>query len=185
MILNIKLGSLCLFSCLCCKIHQNLLGNLLLVNLQIFDAIYTSHVAWIWKLAQLFIPIIAIFENLRNKNIKMNSYFEFHGDRKVSTIHEFSSDDLIDVRDPPFSSHIFWIKSKTINLTGWLIDWLIDWLIGVVIYVCLVWDILSYFCKQCIKFNFVLKTFLTKCSSTNFKTKWRAQRTTLKPMEIP
>ena len=30
----------------------------------------------------------------------------FHGGRNVSTIHEFSSDDLTDARDPPFSSHI-------------------------------------------------------------------------------
>ena len=31
---------------------------------------------------------------------------ESHGGRKVSTIQEFSSDDLMDARDPPLSSHI-------------------------------------------------------------------------------
>ena len=29
------------------------------------------------------------------------------GGRKMSTIQEFSSDDLMDARDPPLSSHIF------------------------------------------------------------------------------
>ena len=75
------------------------------------------------------------FENLSNFLYRPVSYFwehekqkyknefllEFHGGRKVSTIHEFSSDDLMDVRDPPFSSHIFWIKSKIINLIDWLV----------------------------------------------------------------
>ena len=32
---------------------------------------------------------------------------ESHGGRKVSTIQEFSSNDLMDARDPPLSSHIF------------------------------------------------------------------------------
>ena len=41
---------------------------------------------------------------------------EFTGGRKVLTIQEFSSDDLMDTRDPPFSSHIFYIKSKIIKI---------------------------------------------------------------------
>ena len=32
---------------------------------------------------------------------------ESHGGKKVSTIQEFSSDDLMDARDPPLSSHNF------------------------------------------------------------------------------
>ena len=117
------MGSHCLFSCLCCKIHQNLLGNLLLVNLQIFDAIYTSQVASILNLSNfLYCPVSYFWEHKKPK-YKNEFLLEFHGGRKVSTIQEFSSDDLMDVKDPPFSSHIFWIKSKIINLIDWLIDW--------------------------------------------------------------
>ena len=47
---------------------------------------------------------------------------EFNTSRKVLTIQEFSSDDLMDARKPPLSSHIFYIKSKIVN---WLTDWFV------------------------------------------------------------
>ena len=69
-----------------------------------------------FKLEQLFIPSCELFLRTWEKKYKNEFLLELHGGRMVSTIHELSSDDLMDVRDPPFSSHIFWIKSKIINL---------------------------------------------------------------------
>ena len=75
------------------------------------------------KTCATFYTYYSYFWEHEKQKYKNEFLLEFHGGRKVSTIHEFSSDDLIDVRDPPFSSHIVWIKSKIINLIDWLIDW--------------------------------------------------------------
>ena len=68
---------------------------------------------------------------INNKVLIVQKYLlEFNASRKVLTIQEFSSDDLMDAREPPLTSHIFYIKSKIV----------INWLIC-----CLNFDISSYF----------------------------------------
>ena len=79
-----------------CKWTKGLIGKLIW-KLNLPNSNMTRHLFINWKVL-----------------IEQRFLLEFTGGRKVLTIHEFSSDDLMDTRDPPFSSHIFYIKSKII-----------------------------------------------------------------------